>query len=84
VVAILILPLLELGREVLLPRIDGTVKSPFLRTSDEVVLFTGVQEEDWRVFFRCFLIGHLASNPDMDGYLEFTPPVALALSNECL
>jgi hypothetical protein len=53
----------------------------FLMASNEVVLFTRVQEEDLRVFFRCFLIGHLATNPDMDGYLGFTPPESLALSN---
>jgi hypothetical protein len=38
-------------------------------------------EENLRVFFRRFLIGHLAPNSHMDGYLGFMPPEALALSN---
>jgi hypothetical protein len=49
--------------------------------SNEVVLFTGAQEENLRVFFRHFLIVDLAPDADMDGYLGFTPPEALALTN---
>jgi len=45
-----------------------------LMTSNEVVLFTGSQEESLRFFFEHFLIVHLAPNTDMDGYLGFTPP----------
>jgi len=52
-------------------------------SSNEAVLFTGVQEESLRVFFGRFLIGHFATNPDMDDYLGFTPPKALALCNGC-
>ncbi len=61
---------------------QGTV-CPVLRlmTSNEVVLFTGVQEEKLRVFLGYFLIVHLAQGFDMDDYLGFTPPEALALSN---
>jgi len=52
-----------------------------MMNSNEVALFTGVQEENLRVFFRCFLIVHLATNSYMDDYLGFMPPEALALSN---
>jgi hypothetical protein len=38
-------------------------------------------EENLRVVSRRFLIGHLAPNPAMDGYLGLMPPEALALSN---
>jgi hypothetical protein len=38
-------------------------------------------EEELRVFFGRFLIGHLATDHDMDGYLGFTPPETLALHN---
>jgi hypothetical protein len=48
---------------------------------DGVVLFAGAQEENLRVFFGRFLIGLLGSNTNMDGYLGFVPPEALALSN---
>jgi hypothetical protein len=54
-----------------------------LRTPNEVVLFTGAQEESLRVFFTRFLIGHLAPNFDMDAHLGLMPPQALALSNGC-
>ncbi|MFZ0448033.1 MAG: hypothetical protein WAL98_02220 [Desulfatiglandaceae bacterium] len=43
-------------------------------TSDEVVSSPGVKEQGVRLFFRPFLIVHLAPNTDMDGYLGFTPP----------
>jgi hypothetical protein len=43
---------------------------------------SGTQEENLRVFFRCLLIVHLAIHSYMDGYLGFTPPEALALSND--
>jgi len=43
------------------------------RTSSEVILFTGAQEESLRVFFGHFLIVHLAQGFDMDGYLGFRP-----------
>jgi hypothetical protein len=56
-------------------------RSPVLRTSKEGILFTGTQEENLRVFFGPFLIVHLAQGSDMDGYLGFRPPEALALSN---
>ncbi|MFZ0449834.1 MAG: hypothetical protein WAL98_11390 [Desulfatiglandaceae bacterium] len=39
----------------------------------------GTQEQNLRVFFRPFLIVHLAPNTDMDGYLGFTPPNPHAL-----
>jgi hypothetical protein len=52
-----------------------------MMTSNEVVSFTGDQEESLRVFFGRFLIVHLAQGSNMDGYLGFTPPEALALSN---
>jgi len=39
------------------------------------------QEEGVRLFFRPFLIVHLATYADMDDYLGFTPPEALALFN---
>jgi len=48
-------------------------------TSNEVVSFTGVQEESLRVFFGRFLIVHLAPNSDMDGYLGFNPLKPYAL-----
>jgi hypothetical protein len=41
----------------------------------------GSHEENLRLFFGRFLIGHLATNPDMDGYLGFMSPEALALSH---
>jgi hypothetical protein len=53
-----------------------------MMTSKEIILFTRVQEEDLRVFFRRFLIVHLAPNPDMDDYSGFTYPEALVLSDE--
>jgi len=53
------------------------------RTSNEVVWFTGAQEESLRVFFGHFLIVHLAWGFDMDVYLGFTPPEALVRSNCC-
>ncbi|MFZ0448691.1 MAG: hypothetical protein WAL98_05550 [Desulfatiglandaceae bacterium] len=49
-----------------------------MRTSKEVVLFIGAQEEDLRVFFGPFLIVHLAPNSDMADYLGFTSPKDLA------
>jgi hypothetical protein len=50
-------------------------------TSKEVDLLTGAQEEELRVFFGRFLIVHLATNPEMDGYLGSTPPEVPALSH---
>jgi len=61
----------------------GHVKSPVLRTSKEVVLCTGAHEENLRVFFRRFLIVHLARSSNMDGDLGFRHPKALAVSNRC-
>jgi len=52
-----------------------------MTTSNEVVSFTGAQEESLRVFFGRFLIVHLAQGSDMDGYLGLTPPEAQAHSN---
>ncbi|MFZ0449912.1 MAG: hypothetical protein WAL98_11780 [Desulfatiglandaceae bacterium] len=48
---------------------------------NEIVSFTGAQGENLKLFFGHFLIVHLASNSGMDGYLGYTPPEALALSN---
>jgi uncharacterized protein YfaT (DUF1175 family) len=48
---------------------------------EEVVQFCGVQDENLRVFFGRFLIGHLAPTPDTDDQLGFTPPEPLALSD---
>jgi len=65
-------------------RIDaasGTSRSPALHTRNSVPSQIGTQEQNLRVFFRRFLIVHLTPNTDMDGYLGFTPPEALALSN---
>jgi len=45
----------------------------------KVVLCSGAQEEGLRVFFRPFLIVHLAPNTDTDGYLGFMPPKRHAL-----
>ncbi|MFZ0451100.1 MAG: hypothetical protein WAL98_17825 [Desulfatiglandaceae bacterium] len=50
-----------------------------MMTSDEVVSFAGVREPGVRLFFRPFLIVHLAQNTDMDGYLGFMPPKPQAL-----
>jgi len=44
------------------------------RTSSEVILFIGAQEESLRLFFGHFLIVHLAPGSEMDGYLGFRPP----------
>jgi hypothetical protein len=49
-------------------------QNPVLRTSNAVVLFTGPQEENLKVFFGRFLIVHLAVNCDMDDYLGFRLP----------
>jgi hypothetical protein len=43
-------------------------------TSNEVVSSAGVRETGVRLFFRPFLIVHLAPNTDMDDYLGFTSP----------
>jgi len=45
-----------------------------MMTSNEVVSSAGVKEQGVKVFFRPFLIVHLAPNTDMDGYLGFTSP----------
>ncbi|MFZ0449318.1 MAG: hypothetical protein WAL98_08750 [Desulfatiglandaceae bacterium] len=50
-----------------------------MMTSNEVVSSAGVKEQGVRLFFRPFLIVHLAPNTDMDGYLGFTPPKPHAL-----
>ncbi|MFZ0448466.1 MAG: hypothetical protein WAL98_04425 [Desulfatiglandaceae bacterium] len=47
--------------------------------SNEVVSSAGVKEQGVRLFFRPFLIVHLAPHTDMDGYLGFTPPNPHAL-----
>ncbi len=52
-----------------------------IMTSDEVVSSAEVNAPGVRLFFRPFLIVRLAPNTNMDGYLGFTPPEALALSN---
>jgi len=45
-----------------------------MMTSNEVVSSAGVKEQGVRVFFRPFLIVHLAPNSDMDDYLGFMSP----------
>ncbi|MFZ0450589.1 MAG: hypothetical protein WAL98_15225 [Desulfatiglandaceae bacterium] len=50
-----------------------------MMTSNEVVSSAGVKEQGVRLFFRPFLIVHLALDADMDGYLGFTPPKPHAL-----
>ncbi|MFZ0451996.1 MAG: hypothetical protein WAL98_22415 [Desulfatiglandaceae bacterium] len=48
-------------------------------TSNKVASSSGYKETDLRIFFMCFLIVHLATNFDMDGYLGFTPIKPYAL-----
>ncbi|MFZ0447859.1 MAG: hypothetical protein WAL98_01335 [Desulfatiglandaceae bacterium] len=48
-------------------------------TTNEVVSSAGVKEPILRLFFRPFLIVHLAPNTDMGGYLGLTPPKPYAL-----
>jgi hypothetical protein len=50
-----------------------------MTTTNEVVSSAGVKEQGVRLFFRPFLIMHLAPNTDMDGYLGFNPPKPHAL-----
>jgi len=50
-----------------------------MMTSKEVVSSAGVKEQGVRVFFRPFLIVHLAPDTDMDDYLGFMPPKPQAL-----
>jgi len=45
-----------------------------MMTSNEVTIFSAFKEADLTIFFKCFLIVHLARNRDMDGYLGFTTP----------
>jgi len=47
--------------------------------SNEVTVTVQVEEARLRVFFRRFLMVHLAQGFDMDDYLEFTPLKAFAL-----
>jgi len=56
---------------------DGIVKSRSvgtMMTSNEVISSAEVNEPGARLFFRPFLIVHLATNADMDDYLGFTSP----------
>jgi len=50
-----------------------------MTTSNEAVSSAGVREPGVTLFFRPFLIVHLAPNTDMDDYLGFTPPNPQAL-----
>jgi hypothetical protein len=43
-------------------------------TTNEVVSSAGVKEPGVRLFFRPFLIVHLARGSDMDDYSGFMPP----------
>jgi hypothetical protein len=45
-----------------------------MMTSKEIALITGTPKQNLRVFFGRFFIGHLATNPGMDGYLGLMPP----------
>ncbi|MFZ0450329.1 MAG: hypothetical protein WAL98_13920 [Desulfatiglandaceae bacterium] len=45
-----------------------------MMTSNEVISSAEVNEPGARLFFRPFLIVHLATNADMDDYLGFTSP----------
>jgi hypothetical protein len=56
------------------PAIEGFPNALGLRVSS-----AGVKEQGVRVFFRPFLIVHLAPNTDTDGYLGFMPPKPHAL-----
>ncbi len=62
------------SQEVIIVPMDGLPTNAFVSSTPKCV-----QDENLRIFFRCFLIVHLARAAAMEGYLGFTPPKALAL-----